>query len=393
MRRQLPAYSPLSLGALVGGSLAALGGAEAARRVERGLRDRLDARTVVGTDSGTTALRLALSAVAGARRLPIALPAYGCYDLATAAIGAGVPVALYDIDPDTLGPDPDELRALCAAGVAAIVVAHLFGIPVDMRTVNDVAATAGIPVIEDAAQGGGAALDGRRLGAWGSLVVLSFGRGKGTTGGRGGALLARDDFGVAALSRLAPLPPPRAGWGDVLRGTAQWIFGRPLLYGWPAAIPWLRLGETVYRSPHPPGPWSRAAVGMLDHTVRLADAEEAARRVTGRRLAERLPPSARCGQALVRGADPGYLRLPALVRDAEARHGLIGGGRGGRLGVAVAYPRALPDLGALGDAMTNPGAPFHGARLLADRLCTLPTHSRLAAPDILELERWIVHGL
>src|SRR5512134_2129059 len=194
MRRQLPVHSPLSPRALAGGVLAALGRAEPGPRVERGLRDGLDARAVLGTDSGTTALRLALWAVADGRRLPIALPAYGCYDLATAAIGAGVRVVLYDIDPDTLGPDPDELHALCAAGVAAIVVAHLFGIPVDMRVVNDVAAAAGVPVIEDAAQGGGAALDGRPLGAWGSLVVLSFGRGKGTTAGRGGALVARDDF-------------------------------------------------------------------------------------------------------------------------------------------------------------------------------------------------------
>jgi hypothetical protein len=302
-------------------------------------------------------------------------------------------VALYDINPDTLGPDPGELRALCATGVAAIVVAHLFGFPVDMRVVNGLAAAAGVPVIEDAAQAAGAALDGRRLGAWGSLVVLSFGRGKGTTAGRGGALLARDDLGMAALARLAPLPPRPAGWGDLVRATAQWILARPRLYGWPAAIPWLRLGQTVYRAPHAPGPWSRAAAGMLSHTYRLARAEETARRGTGRHLAARLPPRARCGHATAPGAEPGYLRLPALARDPEAREALVGRGGGAPLGVAPAYPRALPDLPALRGAIANPGGPFSGARLLADRLCTLPTHSRLSGRDILALEHWIDHRL
>jgi hypothetical protein len=155
----------------------------------------------------------------------------------------------------------------------------------------------------------------------------------------------------------------------------------------PAGIPWLALGQTVYRPPHSPARWSRAAVGILDRTLRLAAAEAAVRRVTGRRLAARLPSRAQCGQKAPGGSDPGYLRVPALARSLDERRSLVASGA--RLGVAEGYPHALTDLPALRPAVGNPGARLPGARTLAERLCTLPTHGRLTGRDILALEQWI----
>ena len=51
----------------------------------------------------------------------IAYPSYACIDLTTAALGANVRVRLYDIDPVTLSPDLDSLRAAVARGVDAIL--------------------------------------------------------------------------------------------------------------------------------------------------------------------------------------------------------------------------------------------------------------------------------
>src|SRR5690606_21063576 len=115
---------------------------------------------------------------------------------------AGVRVRLYDVDPATLSPDLDSLAAAIARGVDSIVVAHLYGFPVNMRGVLKLAMAAGIPVIEDAAQGAGGTLDDRLLGSFGALSVLSFGRGKGTTGGNGGALLLRDSSLAESFSEV-----------------------------------------------------------------------------------------------------------------------------------------------------------------------------------------------
>ena len=75
-----------------------------------------------------SALRLAIEiASEGAEDPVVALPAYSCYDVATAAIGAGVKVVLYDIDPSTLGPDWESLEKAMQVEPVALVVAHLFG--------------------------------------------------------------------------------------------------------------------------------------------------------------------------------------------------------------------------------------------------------------------------
>ena len=81
----------------------------------------------------------------------VALPAYGCYDLATAAIGSEARVVLYDLDPATLGPDEGSLRAALSAGARTVVLAHLFGIPVDVGAVRALPEADGVTIVEDAA--------------------------------------------------------------------------------------------------------------------------------------------------------------------------------------------------------------------------------------------------
>src|SRR3990172_5080290 len=93
-RRQLPVYSPVSWQAIWAGIGAALStrSAAAAREQLTGLiKQRFDASDVLLTDSGTAALRLAIAGAARANPGSCtALPAYCCYDVATAADGARV---------------------------------------------------------------------------------------------------------------------------------------------------------------------------------------------------------------------------------------------------------------------------------------------------------------
>ena len=104
-RWQPPVLSPVSSRGLVDGMSAAIGlrpGPHAA--VVSTLCERYSATDALLTDSGTSALVLALRKI-----LPpggcVAFPGYACIDLTTAALGAGVRVRLYDIDPTTLSPD------------------------------------------------------------------------------------------------------------------------------------------------------------------------------------------------------------------------------------------------------------------------------------------------
>ncbi|HYU08055.1 MAG TPA: aminotransferase class I/II-fold pyridoxal phosphate-dependent enzyme [Gemmatimonadales bacterium] len=393
-RHQVPVHSPLSMAALLAGARAAVahngGSARAEEHVVELLKERYSAMAVLLTESGTAALTAALhGALRDRPGAAVALPAYACYDLATAAEGAGVSVFLYDVDPHTLAPDLAQLRAALNQGAAAVVVVHLYGYPVDLAQVSAVAAETGAVVIEDAAQAAGAVVKDRPAGTQGSLTVLSFGRGKGLTGGSGGALLANDDVGEQVLARERRLlGPSRRGWPDLLAIAARLLLEHPNLYGLPAALPFLRLGETIYREPRRPRAPTRVSCPVISATWTLAEREVEVRRCNAERLLIELrrqpafetisaPPNAR----------PGYLRLPVLASPAARCSATDTAAR--RLGVMPGYPSPLSDLERLASHCVNRNASFPGGRALATRLFTLPTHGRLGVHDLERLEQWI----
>ena len=388
-QRQLPAYSPLPLRAVLAGAMGlTTGGDEARRSVAATLKRHFGARDVLLTDSGTGALTLAIGAcLAGKAGATVALPAYGCYDLATAADGADVPVVLYDLDPATLSPDIESLRRALTHDVGAVVLVHLYGIPADPEPVRAAMAGTDAVLIEDAAQGAGGSLRGRPLGSFGDLSVLSFGRGKGTTAGRGGALLALSGPGVELLAgaRERVLPPAR-GLKEYARLKMQWLFGRPSLYAIPASLPFLRLGETVYNRPSSVRVLSAVASRTLGVTWPLGEQEATVRRTRAARLL------ARAGGGLTpirlpAGAEAGYLRLPFVA--SPAARGAAGAAGARALGIMPGYPRALCDLGGFGGRVLNRREEFPGGRTLAERLVTLPTHGFLVPWDLERLEGWL----
>lgn len=386
----LPAvHSPLSVRALAAGAAAMVAPRRFDARIERIVRDRYGPRALLWTDSGTSALRLALEGVRETRSGPVALPAYCCYDVATAAVGAGVDVLLYDLDPTTLSPDPSSLDEALAKGAAAVVVAHLYGIPVDMDAVSALAKRHGALVIEDAAQGAGARWSDRPLGALGSLGILSFGRGKGVTGGRGGLLLGNDPEGERVVAAAADrLGRRRAGATSLAAARAQWLLARRGLYALPRALPWLELGKTVYRTPWPPAGLPRSAAGILSLTLAAGERAAEERRERARSLLARIGQGE--GFRPVRppeGSVPGFLRLPLLAPADGARAEIPA--ELGRLGVMPGYPAPLSSLAPLRSAMPGEAGAHPGARLLAERLVTLPVHSLVRDEDLSRMGAWL----
>jgi dTDP-4-amino-4,6-dideoxygalactose transaminase len=377
LRQQLPVYSPLSLPALLAGMASASFGPDPRDRLEEALRRSLRAPDVLLCGSGTEALTLALLAAMRARGSDlVALPAFACFDVASAAVAAGARVVFYDVEPRTLAPDWSSLEAALRAGAGVVVAAHLYGVPVPWEPLHRLTEAHGAIAVEDAAQGHGGAWRGGALGTFGALSVMSFGRGKGWTGGRGGALLARlpdGEFHRAPLDPVAPAKQMR-----LLATTAvQWALGRPALYGLPASLPWLGLGETRYHEAPPPGEISRAAAAWLLATRAAADAEADHRRRTAARLLARLAklPGVSAIEVLD-AATPGYLRLP--VRLPGGLRAFPDRARALQLGIAPSYPLALPYLPQIRGLAASAGPrAWPGADELARSLVTLPTHSLL----------------
>ncbi len=372
-----PAYSPLTLRAMVRGVLA---GAGARAELEGSLREWYGADRALAAASGTQALQLALKAAlrqAGGDAT-VALPAYTCYDVASAAVWAGAPVVFYDLDPLTLGPEPESFRR-AAGNAGVLVVANLVGFPLDWDLIREVADARCIPVVEDAAQGLGAEWKGRPAGTMGDLSILSFGRGKGWTAGSGGAVLARGRFGESLPHELPPGPASKAREGA--RAGAVWVLARPSLYGIPARVPALGLGETHYRAPTEPRAISPFAAGLALAGRDRSLAEVEVRRRKAALLRERLtgdPAELALPEPPEQGRS-GDLRLPVLIPGGGREHP--------RLGLYASYPRPLPELEPLQPLMARMN-PCPGARRLARELITAPTHSRSGSVEEHVL-RWL----
>lgn len=386
MRRQLPVHSPIPPGAIADALRHAVVDPDRGRReLTALLRSRYSASDVFLTRSGTGALRLALESLPGPADAPVALPAFGCYDLATAANGAGVPVTFYDLRPRTLQPDASSLTEAVDRDARAVVVVPLYGIPVDWDRIRDALDGRSVTVVEDAAQGHGALWKERPVGSVGDLSVLSFGRGKGWTGGVGGCLLRRPGAPqVAAPASGSGTRGAARSLAAAARAAAQWLLGRPGLYRLPASLPWLHLGETRYRDPRPATSIPAFAAALAARTAPHAEVEAERRRATARSLLDGLWDLRRSSREIRPVSPPergraSYLRLPVLTE--RGTDGFPSEAAAEKLGVAPAYPETLPRLPQLARRVVDSSGPHPGARELVRRLITLPTHSRVSPDD------------
>jgi dTDP-4-amino-4,6-dideoxygalactose transaminase len=317
-----------------------------------------------------------------------------CVDLIAAARKANVRVRLYDVDPQTLSPDLDSVRRVLAEGVHAVTVVHLYGFPADVAGVRTLALEFGIPVIEDAAQQAGATLHARRAGSLGDITILSFGRGKGTTSGNGGALLAHDERWTDAVHAADPSRAGKRisrGARDMIGATASWLLGRPSIYNIPSSIPALHLGETVYHDAGEPAPLSQAAAALLRSSLASADTHIAIRRRNTAMLHAAMlhaaTPSGAPSHAnmypctVIEGGESGYLRFPVLTDTTTEP--------APELGIVRGYPRALSDQQELYPLLQQSRESLSGAHELTHRLMTLPTHHLMTGTDLNALCAWL----
>ena len=378
-------FSPVTPRSLIGGIAAAFGSHGAPiESVIDALRARYGADDALLTDSGTSALILALRAIVPPGGT-IAYPGYSCIDLTAAAVGAGMRVRLYDLDPNTLSPDLESVKNAIDRGVNAIVVAHLYGYPADVGAVQELALQHGIPVIEDSAQGAGGTLRGVPLGGIGDISILSFGRGKGATTGSGGAVLVRTPALGAWVRQIRnQLGIGRRGGQEICALAAQWLLSHPLLYRLPASVPALKLGEMVYHPPKQPRAMPTAAAAMLCSVLRMDDSEIEIRRARANDLLSRINGSGRIGPIRpVAGGGSGFLRF--ALTDLTGRLA-----ESAPLGVLRGYPLTLEQHEQLQPMLATGEKAGKGSVLLRDRLFTLPTHSRVGFRDQARLQDWLV---
>lgn len=145
--------------------------------------------------NGTDALELALRALGVGPGDQVATVANTVSATAAAIVACGATPVFVEIEPESMLMDPAALerRLASTARVRAIVPVHLYGRACDLPRITAIAQAAGVPVVEDCAQAHGAAIGGRKVGAWGELAAFSFYPTKNLAAlGDGGAVVGRD---------------------------------------------------------------------------------------------------------------------------------------------------------------------------------------------------------
>ena len=158
-------------------------------------------RHCVAMNSGTSALHLGFIAAGINPGDEVIVPSFSFAATANSVVLAGGVPIFADIDPKTFNMDPDHVETLISSKTKAIMPVHLYGHIAAMDRYEEISAKYGVKIIEDAAQGHLASLNGRNSGEFGLVASFSFYPTKNMTAGEGG-MVVTDDADIARTLRL-----------------------------------------------------------------------------------------------------------------------------------------------------------------------------------------------
>jgi perosamine synthetase len=146
----------------------------------------------VAVCNGSAALETAFAALGIGPGDEVIVPSFTIISCVAPIVRAGAVPVLLDSDPVTWNMSIDEVEALITPRTRAILIVHIYGLPVDMAPLLRIAELYGLKVIEDAAEMHGQTYQGKPCGSFGDISVFSFYPNKLITTGEGGMVVTDD---------------------------------------------------------------------------------------------------------------------------------------------------------------------------------------------------------
>lgn len=163
------------------------------KEFEKRFAARVGRKHGVAVSNGTAAIDAAVEALGIGPGDEVILPAFTIISCIAQIVRSGATPVLVDSDPVTWNMDVTTIEAKVTPRTKAIMVVHIYGLPVDMDSVLDVAKRYGLKVIEDAAEMQGQTYKGKPCGSFGDISTFSFYPNKHITTGEGGMIVTDDD--------------------------------------------------------------------------------------------------------------------------------------------------------------------------------------------------------
>lgn len=163
------------------------------KKLEENIANYVGRKYAIAVCNGSVALDLAVEALQLEKGDEVIMPTFTIISCAASLVRKGVKPVLVDADPITWNMDVTQIEDKITSKTKAIMVVHLYGLPVDMDVVQDIADRYNLYIIEDAAEAHGLTYKGRQCGSFGTISVMSFYPNKHITTGEGGLVLVDDE--------------------------------------------------------------------------------------------------------------------------------------------------------------------------------------------------------
>lgn len=163
------------------------------QRFEKDFAESVGRKYAIAVSNGTAALDAAVEALGLEPGDEVILPTFTIISCISQIVRAGLVPVLVDSDPVTWNMDVTQVEAKISPRTKAIMAVHIYGLPVDMAPLLDIARRYGLKIIEDAAEMHGQTYNGRPCGSFGDISIFSFYPNKHITTGEGGMIVTNDD--------------------------------------------------------------------------------------------------------------------------------------------------------------------------------------------------------
>ena len=163
------------------------------KEFEQKFAARMGRKHGIAVCNGTAAIDAAVEALGIGPGDEVIMPTFTIISCIAQIVRNGGKPVLVDSDPITFNMDVKQVETKITPRTKAIMIVHIFGLPVDVDPLLDIAKRHGLKVLEDAAEMHGQTYKGKPCGSFGDISTFSFYPNKHITTGEGGMILTDDD--------------------------------------------------------------------------------------------------------------------------------------------------------------------------------------------------------
>ncbi|RZG49143.1 DegT/DnrJ/EryC1/StrS family aminotransferase [Acinetobacter wuhouensis] len=162
-------------------------------RFEHEMSAYVGRKYAVAVTNGTAALEMAIVALDIQAGDEVIMPSFTIISCAQAVVKAGAIPVLVDSEYDSFNMCVEQIEAKITKKTKAIMIVHIYGLPVDIDPILKLAKKYDLRVIEDAAEMHGQTYNNKKCGSFGGISIFSFYPNKHITTGEGGMILTDDE--------------------------------------------------------------------------------------------------------------------------------------------------------------------------------------------------------